>query len=81
MTPLSPAADAVIIRSANAIGVLSLVICMRSTPFIRRGAGPFRRAPLLSAHEPHSSAVRRSDNLLRRRASPISVAKDGAKSP
>jgi hypothetical protein len=43
MTLLSPAADAVMVRSANAIGVLSLVIFMRSTPLICRGARPVRR--------------------------------------
>jgi hypothetical protein len=69
------------IRSANAIGVLSLVIFMRSTPFICRGAGPSRRVPLQSAYEAHSSAVGRSDNPLRRRSSPLNVATHGAKSP
>jgi hypothetical protein len=81
MTPLSPAADVVMIRSANATGVLSLVIFMRSTPFICRGAGPSRRVPLRSAYEAHSSTVRRSDNPLRRRSLPINVATDSAKSP
>ncbi len=74
MTPLSPAADAVMIRSANAIGV-------RSMPFICRDAGPSRRVSLRRAYEAHSSAARRSDNPLRRRSSPIDVATDGAKSP
>lgn len=38
MTSLSSAADAAMIRSAYAIGVLSLVIFAPSTPFICRGA-------------------------------------------
>jgi hypothetical protein len=81
MTPLSPAANAVMIRYANAIGVMPLVILAPSTPFVCRGARPSRRVPLRSPHEARSSAMRRFDNPLRRRALPISVPTNRAKSP
>jgi len=81
MTSLSPAADAVMIRSANATGVLSRVIFIRSTPVICRGAGPSRRVPLRSGHEARSSTIRRLDNPLRRPLLPISAATNRAKSP
>jgi hypothetical protein len=81
MTPLSPPADAVMIRSANATGVMPLGIFAHSTPYLRRGAKLPGRIPLARPMKHHPSAMRRFGNALRRRSLPISVATDGAKSP
>ena len=81
MTPVFPAANVVTIRPATTISVLAPVIFMRSLPFVRRAPGYPAAYRCGAVSELHSSAVRRTDNLLRRHESPTHVATDAAKSP
>jgi hypothetical protein len=80
MTPLS-LSRTLMIQSADAIGVLLRVTFVRSQPFTCRGAGPFRRVPLLRVYAADSPTVRRPNNPLRRRSPPLGATTDGAKSP